>query len=125
MSEVLTIATAEQEIDMSLWKELTSRAAYLQGFALEWPQDDGWKPYIIGSREIYAPLEYDGQSFRLANQLIMRIEHGKNHKHVYNRVTVSVQGRCHVGAEITYKSDRNEAMRRAIVLTAYELYRDG
>lgn len=118
------ITTAEQEIDLATWKELTSRAAYLQGIELLWSSEPDLKPRNAKTLETYAPLDDDGHAFRLANQLIMRIEHGKNYKHVFNRVSVSVHGRGHVGAEVTYKSDRNEAMRRAICLTAYELYRD-
>jgi hypothetical protein len=118
MSEV----AEENAVDLATWRELTEKAAYMQGITLVWPSEPDMKPRDAKTRETYAPIDDDAQAFRLASQLIMHIEHLKNHKHVYNRVHVGVHGFGHVGSEVTYRYDRNKAMRLAIVHAAAAMY---
>ena len=116
---------AENEISVERWRDLTDCAARLQGITLLWPNDPTLKPRNAATLETYAPLDDDAQAFRLMTQLLMTIGYLKNYKNRVDRISVHVQGRSIVGAEVSYKTDRNEAMRLAIVLTAYELSRDG
>ena len=119
------MSEADVKIDVDEWRDLTSKAAYVQGITLLWPSEPDLKPRNARTHETYAPLDDDMQAFRLSNQLAMRIEHGKNHKNQFDRVTVSIPWQPLASATVKYGSDCNAAVRRAISLTAAELYRDG
>jgi hypothetical protein len=56
------------------WKDLTARAARAAGIELLWSSEPDLKPRRKDTMQTFAPLDDDGDAFRLMVQLQMTVE---------------------------------------------------
>lgn len=113
-----------KELSIDEWKSLTAMAAHMQGVTLIWSSEPDLKPRSKDTMQTYAPIDDDGDAFRLANHLILRIEHVRPMRGRYDRVMVSAAGRGNLSEEVLYGSDRDAAVRLAIVRVAAQMFAD-
>jgi hypothetical protein len=108
-------------------KELTEAAARAVGVAVDWAQGAYWIRETHGAFQQargFMPLLSDETAFRVMVALNMRPEPSRTTRGSYDRVSVTIAGRGHVGAVVMYGSDPRAAWRRAIVETAAALVAD-
>jgi hypothetical protein len=107
-------------------RELTEAAARAVGIKIEWWHEGTSmeRAVRVDDEETFGPLEEDGDAFRLMVALNMRVEPARTMHGSYDRVSVTVTGRGHIGSTIMYGSDPRAAWRRAIVETAAALVAD-